>query len=128
MPPGRTLAGHEAAPATGERQQHAGADEIKSRATFHTRENASSSFNEASTLAACDSVKDKKSLPTDPDSLEQSDAFGSHRASRRRPDHAQEITPKRTRPKRTRPKRMGFVAEVPQWKARPSSFSRSLLA
>jgi hypothetical protein len=63
MAPGRAFAGHETAPATGERQQHAGTDEVESRATFHAGKNASSFFNEASTFAVGDSVKDKKSLP-----------------------------------------------------------------
>src|SRR5262245_44183957 len=42
----------------------------------------------------------------------------------------QEIMPKRSCPKdhvqEITPKRMGSAAEVPQWKAKPSSFSRSL--
>jgi hypothetical protein len=50
MAPGRALAGHETAPATGERQQHACADETEPNATLHARKNASSFFNEASML------------------------------------------------------------------------------
>ena len=63
MSPGRALAGHKAAPATCERQQHAGTGEIQTHATLHGPENASSFFNEASTVRRVDSVKDKDSLP-----------------------------------------------------------------
>src|SRR6478735_10101383 len=63
MAPRRAFAGHETAPAPGERQQHTCTNEVKTYATLHARKNASSFFNEASTLAAGDSVKDKKSLP-----------------------------------------------------------------
>ena len=61
--PRRPFAREKTAPTTGERQQHACTDEIKSDATLHARKNASSFFNGASTLAAGDFVKDKKSLP-----------------------------------------------------------------
>ena len=63
MPPRRALAEHKSAPATCERQQHASTGDIKTHATLHASENASSFFNEASTLAGADSVKDKDSLP-----------------------------------------------------------------
>ena len=78
VPPGRPFAGHEAAPAAGERQQQTCADEIETHATFHTRKNASSFFNEASTPVAGDFVKDKKSLPKCAPYLEPLAAFGSH--------------------------------------------------
>ena len=50
VPPDRTLAMQEAAPATGERQQQHRAGKIGTDATLHTRENASSFFNETSML------------------------------------------------------------------------------
>jgi hypothetical protein len=67
--PWRALAGHKAARAAGKRQQHACARETEGHAAFHARKNASSSFNEASTLHAGDFVKDKKSLPIEPTPL-----------------------------------------------------------
>jgi hypothetical protein len=63
MSPRRALARHKAAPATCERQQNASTGEIQTHATLHAPENASSFFNEASTIANADSVKDKDSLP-----------------------------------------------------------------
>src|SRR5262249_13381827 len=44
VPPRRTLAVHEAPPATGERQQHAGTDEVDTHATLHARKNRSVSL------------------------------------------------------------------------------------
>ena len=53
---------NKAAPAAGERQQHHAAGQIESPSTLHARENASSFFNEASTLPRREFVKDKEAL------------------------------------------------------------------
>src|SRR5262249_46272836 len=56
--PGLALAHHECiAPATGESHQHACADEIETHATLHARKNASSFFNEASTVRCGHSLR-----------------------------------------------------------------------
>jgi hypothetical protein len=63
MPPGRTLAILQKAAATpGHSQQHRQSCKGKPRTALHARENASSIFNEASTLIVWEFVKAKKAL------------------------------------------------------------------
>src|SRR5262249_16440843 len=62
--PDRPFAHHESvAAATSESYQQARTDEIETCATLNARKNASSFFNEASTVRAGEFVKDKDSLP-----------------------------------------------------------------
>jgi hypothetical protein len=66
VPPGRALAVHEkTAPAAGKRQQNHASGNGETPSTRHARKNASSFFNEASTLRSHEFVKDKDSLPPD---------------------------------------------------------------
>jgi hypothetical protein len=62
VPPRSAFSLEEAAAAAGQGQQHERAGEGKTRTPVHAHENASSFFNETSTIPAHKSVKDKKPL------------------------------------------------------------------